>query len=208
MLALATFESNILLWIQNHLRFAALTPVMKVLSLMGDKGIFWIALTLVLLLFRRTRRLGIYCAVSMVLTFLVVNCAVKPLVARTRPYIQFPEINLITHGESDYSFPSGHNANSFAVAWILFKMTRKPYGTKRVMFRKAAKPSGVAAVVLAALIAFSRLYVGVHYPTDVLAGIAIAIALAELTLHQLPKIEKKNARKKRAARKTTKRQTA
>ena len=208
MLALATFERDILLWIHTHLRFAALTPVMRVLSLLGDKGIFWIALTLVLLLFRRTRRLGIYCAVSMVITFLVVNCAVKPLVARTRPYDLFPEIQILAHAEHDFSFPSGHSANSFAVAWILFQMTRKPYGTSRVMFRSAGKPYGVCALVLAALIAFSRLYVGVHYPTDVLAGIAIAIALAELTLHQLPRIEKKIARKKRAKRKTAKRKAS
>ena len=200
MQALAVFERDILLWIHTHLRFGALTPVMRVLSLLGDKGIFWIALTVILLLFRRTRRLGIYCAVSIVLTFLVVNCAVKPLVARPRPYDLFPEIQILAHAEHDYSFPSGHSANSFAVAWILFKMTRKAYGTSRVMFRKAGKPYGIAALVLAALIAFSRLYVGVHYPTDVLAGIAIAILLAELTLPQLPRIEKKIARKKRAKR--------
>ena len=208
MLALATFERDILLWIHTHLRFAALTPVMRVLSLLGDKGIFWIALTVILLLFRRTRRLGIYCAVSIVLTFLVVNCAVKPLVARTRPYDLFPEIQILAHAEHDYSFPSGHSANSFAAAWILFKMTRKAYGTSKVMFRRAGKPYGVAALVLAALIAFSRLYVGVHYPTDVFAGIAIAIALAELTLHQLPRIEKKIARKKRAKRKTARRKAS
>ena len=194
MLALATFERDILLWIHSHLRLDALTPVMRVLSLLGDKGVFWIALTLVLLLFRRTRRLGIYCAASMVLTFLVVNCAVKPLVARTRPYDLFSEIQILAHAEHDFSFPSGHSANSFAVAWILFRMSKKRYG--------------VPAVILAALIAFSRLYVGVHYPTDVLAGTAIAIALAELTLRQMPRIEKKFARKKRAKRRAAKRRSA
>ena len=176
---LALFERDILLWIHGHLRFAALTPVMRALSLLGDKGLFWIALTLVLLLFRRTRRVGVFCAASMILTFLIVNCAIKPLVARTRPYDLFTEIQILTHLESDFSFPSGHSANSFAVAWILFRMTPKKYG--------------VPAVILAALIAFSRLYVGVHYPTDVLAGTAIAIALAELTVRWLPTIEKKIA---------------
>ena len=199
MLALATFERDILLWIHTHLRFAALTPVMRVLSLLGDKGIFWIALTLILLAFRRTRRLGVYCAVSMVLTFLVVNCAVKPLVARTRPYDLFPEIQILTHLESDFSFPSGHSANSFAVAWILFQMTRKAYGTSRVMFRRAGKPYGIAALVLAALIAFSRLYVGVHYPTDVLAGTAIAILLAEVTLRILPRLEARLQRRRKTS---------
>ena len=180
---LAVFERDILLWIHNNLRFAPVTPVMRVLSLLGDKGLFWIALTVLLLVFRKTRRVGIYCAASMILTFLVVNCAVKPLVARIRPYDLFPEIQLLAHAEHDFSFPSGHSANSFAVAWILFRMAPKKYG--------------VPAVILAALIAFSRLYVGVHYPTDVLCGTAIAIALAELCLHVIPRFEPKPARKKK-----------
>ena len=181
---LAAFERDILLWIHGNLRFAALTPVMKVLSLMGDKGLFWIALTVVLLIFRKTRRVGIYCAASMILTFLVVNCAIKPLIARVRPYDLFTEIQILTHAEHDFSFPSGHSANSFAVAWVLFRMTPKKYG--------------VPAVILAALIAFSRLYVGVHYPTDVLAGTAIAIVLAEVSLHILRQFERKAVQKKRA----------
>ena len=190
MYALAEFERDILLWIHGNLRFDALTPVMKVLSLMGDKGLFWIALTVVLLLFRKTRRVGIYCAASMILTFLVVNCAIKPLVARTRPYDLFPQIQILTHAEHDFSFPSGHSANSFAVAWILFRMTKKQYG--------------VPALILAILIAFSRLYVGVHYPTDVLAGTAIAIVLAEVCLRQISKIERNQRRKKKAARRKKK----
>ena len=178
---LALFERDILLWIHGHLRFAAMTPVMRALSLLGDKGLFWIALTLVLLAFKRTRRVGAYCAASMILTFLIVNCAIKPIVARIRPYDLFPELQILAHLEHDFSFPSGHSANSFAVAWILFRMSPKKYG--------------VPAVILAALIAFSRLYVGVHFPTDVLAGTAIAIALAEVCLHWLPRIEKKRAKK-------------
>ena len=181
MYSLAVFERDILLWIHEHLRLAPLTPVMRVLSLLGDKGLFWIALTVLLLLFKRTRRVGIYCAASMILTFLVVNLAIKPLVARVRPYDLFAEIQILAHAEHDFSFPSGHSANSFAVAWVLFRMSPRKYG--------------VPAVILAALIAFSRLYVGVHYPTDVLAGIAIAIALAELTLRLLPRLERGHSAK-------------
>ena len=187
-------EADFLLWIQNNLRTAWLTPPMRIFSLLGDKGIFWIVLTVLLLCFKRTRRLGAYCAVSMVLTFLVVNCAIKPLVARVRPYDLFPELKagLLVKPEHDFSFPSGHSANSFAVAWILLRMAKKRYG--------------VPAVTLAALIALSRLYVSVHYPTDVICGTIIAIVLAELTLHFLPGIErklfpkkKKKKRKKRTA---------
>ena len=178
---LAEFERDILLWIHANLRVGALTPVMRTVSLMGDKGVFWIALTIVLLLFRRTRRLGVFCAVSMALTFLAVNCFIKPLVARVRPYDLFPDLHILTHAEHDFSFPSGHSANAFAVAWILLRMAPKKFG--------------VPAALLAALMSFSRLYVGVHYPTDVLAGIAIAVALAEVTLLLLPRVEAKIARR-------------
>ncbi len=163
--ALALFERDILLWIQENLRCAALTPVMKLLSTLGNAGIFWIVLTVLLLLFCKTRRTGVYCAAAIVLTFLVVNCAIKPLVARVRPYDLFPEIQILVHAEHDFSFPSGHSANSFCCAWALF--------------RRAPRKYGVAALVLAALIALSRLYVGVHYPTDVLAGVALGVLLSE-----------------------------
>ena len=151
--------------IQNNLRCAPLTPVMKLLSTIGNAGIFWIVLTVLLLVFRKTRRTGVYCAAAIVLTFLVVNCAIKPLVARIRPYDLFPEIQILVHAEHDFSFPSGHSANSFCCAWALF--------------RRAPRKYGVAALVLAALIALSRLYVGVHYPTDVLAGVALGVLLSE-----------------------------
>ena len=181
-------EADFLLWIQQNLRTGWLTPPMKLFSLLGDKGLFWIALTVLLLCFKRTRRVGAYCAVSMVLTFLLVNCAIKPLVARVRPYDLFPELKpgLLVNPEHDFSFPSGHSANSFAVAWILLRMTKKRYG--------------VPAVTLAALIALSRLYVSVHYPSDVICGTIIDIALAELTLHFLTRIERKLFPKKKKRR--------
>ena len=185
MSALTLFERDILLWLHTHLRFAPVTPVMRLFSLLGDYGLFWIALTVVLILVRRTRRVGIYCAASMLLTFLLVNGVIKPLFARMRPYDLFQEIQILVNAEHDFSFPSGHSANSFSVAWILFRMAKKKYG--------------VPALILAVLVAFSRLDVGVHYPTDVLGGAAIAIALAELTLHLLPLAKKKVESRKQKA---------
>lgn len=161
-------ERDILIWIQAHLRCEALTPIMKLLSIIGDAGAFWIVLTILLLIFRKTRRVGVYCAVSMLLTFIVVNCAIKPIAARVRPYDQFPEISILVGRQVDFSFPSGHSANGFACAWALFRTAEKKYG--------------VPALVLAGCISFSRLYVGVHYPTDVLAGIVIGVLMAEIAL--------------------------
>lgn len=161
-------ERDVLIWIQEHLRCAALTPIMKLLSVIGDAGAFWIVLTILLLIFRKTRRVGVYCAASMLLTFIVVNCAIKPIAARVRPYDQFPEISILVGRQVDFSFPSGHSANGFACAWALFRTTEKKYG--------------VPALALAGCISFSRLYVGVHYPTDVLAGVAIGVLMAEIAL--------------------------
>lgn len=161
-------EGNILLWIQENLRCAFLTPVMRVITTLGNAGIFWIVLTLILLIFRRTRRLGVYCAASMLLTLLVVNVAIKPLAARTRPYELIQGLEILVSRPHDYSFPSGHSANSLTCAWTLFRLAPKRYG--------------VPALVLAILIALSRLYVGVHFPTDVLAGAAIGIAMSEVAM--------------------------
>ena len=168
---LLQIEGAILMWIQNHLRCATLNPVMIVITSLGNGGAFWIALTVLLLIFRRTRRIGVYCAASMLLTLLVVNLCIKPLAARTRPYELIQGLEILVSRPRDYSFPSGHSANSLSCAWTLFRLAPKKYG--------------VPALVLAVLIALSRLSVGVHFPTDVLAGAAIGVLLSELTLRAL-----------------------
>ena len=168
---LMEIESAILLWIQNNLRCDFLTPVMRVITTLGNGGAFWIVLTLLLLIFKRTRRMGVYCAASMLLTLLVVNLCIKPLAARTRPYELIEGLQILVSRPHDYSFPSGHSANSLTCAWTIFRLAPKKYG--------------VPALVLAVLIALSRLYVGVHYPTDVLAGAAIGVLLSEVALRAL-----------------------
>ena len=179
--AILRFDSSILLWIQDNLRGDFLTPIMKVITHLGDKGIFWIVLTLALLIYRKTRPLGVICAVSMVIGLVVTNLIIKNLVARIRPYdIQnplFQRLVLIVGPEHDYSFPSGHATNSLACAWVLF--------------RRAPRKWGVAALVMAILISLSRLYVGIHYPTDVIAGVLIGIGSACLAMWLVPKLEKK-----------------
>lgn len=168
MQALSTFEGGILLWIQNHLRVEALTPLFTFLTHLGDKGLLWIGISLVLLAIPKTRRIGVTCVISIVLSFTLANLILKPLVNRTRPY-EFIEglVNLIEN-QHDKSFPSGHATNAFAVAWVMFRCMDKKWG--------------VPAVVLASVICFTRLYVGVHYPTDVIFGILIGIAASEAAI--------------------------
>jgi undecaprenyl-diphosphatase len=144
---------------------------------LGDKGILWILLSLVLLFMYRTRRLGVVCAASMVLGLIVTNIILKNWVARPRPYEVIEGLECIVRKAHDWSFPSGHTTNSLACAWVIF--------------RRAPKKWGVPALILAILISLSRLYVGIHYPTDVLGGAVIGIGSACLSLALVPKLEKR-----------------
>ena len=164
--ALNLFEANIILWIQENLRVEALNPVVTAITSLGNGGIFWIALTVLLLLFKKTRKIGICCALGLIFDLLAVNLCLKPLIARTRPYVTLESIIPLGHLPGDHSFPSGHSAGSFAAAWALYRSAKKKFG--------------VPALILAGLIALSRLYVGVHYPTDVLGGVVIGIIVGEL----------------------------
>lgn len=170
-------EAAVLLWIQDHVRNPILTPVMSVITTLGDKGILWIALTLLLLgtaLFvHRAGKLtgktdnpyllpAVTCLISILLTFLLGNILLKNLVARTRPYEVIQDLVLITKKPHDYSFPSGHTSVSFAFASALL-----------FVLPKEQRWIGIITAVLAALIGFSRLYLGVHYPTDVLGGLVL-----------------------------------
>lgn len=149
-------DSSILLWIQENVRTPWLTPIVKAITHLGDGGIFWILLAAVLLCFRQTRMAGAAMALALVLTLLLNNICIKNLVDRTRPYELIQGLEVLIRKPSDASFPSGHSCASFAAAMTLWRFVPRRYG--------------IAAFILAALIALSRIYVGVHYPTDILAG--------------------------------------
>lgn len=181
--AILRFDSSILMWFQDSVRGGIGTPIVKVITHMGDKGALWILLTLALLIYpnRRGRRLGLMCGISMAIGLLVTNLIIKNWVARVRPYEfdnpLFQGLECIVAKADDWSFPSGHTTNSLACAWVLF--------------RKAPKKWGIPALVMAILIALSRLYVGIHYPTDVLGGAVIGICSACIAMWLVPKLEKK-----------------
>lgn len=160
------WEKTLLLFIQNVVRRPWLTPIMKGITMLGDKGIFWILLTLVLLAIPKTRKAGWYSLIALVGSVICNNLLLKNLLGRTRPYEVITELKLLVKAADDFSFPSGHSGASFASAVALCHALPRKYS--------------VPLVVLAALIAFSRLYVGIHYPTDVLFGIADGIVLGLL----------------------------
>lgn len=150
----------VLYWIREHLCCGFLDAVMPVLSDSMNAGIPCILLAAVLLCVPKTRRTGLAIGIALASGFLFGNMVVKSVVARVRPYEVDTLIELLVERLSDFSFPSGHAIACFGTATVL-----------TVRHRKA----GVAALVLAALVAFSRLYLFVHYPTDVLAGTVIGV---------------------------------
>lgn len=159
-------DHEILIFIQENLRFDWLTEPTVFVSHLGDHGKIWIILCLILLLFKRTRKAGFCGLIALLINLLITNVTLKPMIGRVRPYEQFNDLLLLLEKQKDFSFPSGHTSSSFAAAWAIFQMDRD--GVKR-------KILGMAVMFLAIWIAWSRLYVAVHFPTDVLAGALIGI---------------------------------
>lgn len=170
----------ILLFIQEYLRSDIMTPVMKAITHLGDKGLFWIGLACLFLFWHLTRKTGFLVLCSLAGSFIINNLFLKNLVARIRPYETITELELLIERQHDLSFPSGHSAASFTAAMVLYKLLPRKYG--------------IPAIVLAALISLSRIYVGVHYPSDILAGVlsGTLIALATVKLAQKFQNKKNN----------------
>ena len=162
-------EESILLWIQQTLRTPILTPVFQFITALGNAGFIWILISVILLLCTKTRKIGALCSISLVASFVVNNLLLKNIVQRIRPYEMIDQLNILIAAPLDSSFPSGHTASSFAAATVLYLLCPKRYG--------------ISALILASLISFSRMYVGVHYPTDVLAGIFSGVVIGVITVY-------------------------
>ena len=157
-----SFDLPILDWIQANMRSGFMDFIMPWITILGDAGIFWMICAAILAITKKYRRIGFGMAIAMVLGLLVCNVTLKPLVARIRPY-DFQEtlgvtINLLIENQHDFSFPSGHTIASFEACTVMLLGSRK---------------LGIPATLLAILIAFSRMYLYVHYPTDVIASVIL-----------------------------------
>lgn len=167
------FELKILDFIREHLTCRFLDAVMPVVTRLADGGAIWIVVAILLLLFRRTRKTGASVAVALLIGLIVGNLILKNAFGRIRPYDLNTGIEILVARLSDYSFPSGHTLASFEAATVL--MLRD----KRI---------GIPALILAVLIAFSRLYLYVHYPSDVLAGILLGVLIGALACRLTDKV--------------------
>lgn len=152
-------DGEILVWIQNNIRQEFLNPIIMFVTSLGNAGWFWLVLLAVMLLFPKYRKTGLAGLVAVLIGFLITNLWLKNMVARTRPYELVEGLSLLGARANDFSFPSGHSTCSMAAAVVLFaRLPRK---------------QGIWALALGMLICVSRLYIGIHYPTDVFAGMLI-----------------------------------
>lgn len=159
------FDLPILEWIAANVKCSFLDGVMPIVTKFGDGGVFWILVAVVLLCLPKHRRAGLGTGIALLLGLLVCNLTLKPLIARPRPYdyqlANFGQtISLLISAPRDFSFPSGHTLASFEAATVLLLYDRR---------------FGIPAAVLAVLVAFSRLYLYVHYPTDVFCAMVLGI---------------------------------
>ncbi|MBR0159290.1 MAG: phosphatase PAP2 family protein [Clostridia bacterium] len=188
-----SFDLTVLDRLQTLEPGSAAERIWKFITLFAESGIFWIVLSVVLLLFRRTRRWGLAMGIALTLGLIVGNMVLKNAVARIRPYDVNVYYPLIIERLTDYSFPSGHTMGALGPALAIFWYNKK---------------AGIPAVIFAALISISRLHLYAHYPSDVLGGAAVALftslagwLLSELIMNKLePKLDVLSARVKEKVR--------
>ena len=163
---LLALDGGALLWIQEHLRTPLLNGAVGFYTSLGNAGVLFLAAAVLLLCFRRTRRAGVLALAAIAVGFVCTNLILKNLIARPRPWLDVAGLTYLVIEKDPSSFPSGHTCAAFAFAGGVWRGAPRRW-------------MGWTALVLAVLMGLSRLYVGVHYPSDVLAG-ALVGALSAL----------------------------
>lgn len=168
-LILWKFDFEILFFIRDNIRNPIMNSIVAFYTTLGDDGVIWIVLGVILLIPKKTRKCGIMVLAALLVMLVINNIILKNIIARSRPYATYPELvediaNLI-HVPKSYSFPSGHTVSAMAVAFTILTQHKK---------------MGVVALVCATLMGLSRLYVGVHFPTDVYGGMIVGGLIALL----------------------------
>lgn len=168
-LAIQNVDEAVLLWIQEAVRQAWLDPVVKAFTTLGNAGILWIVLAVAMLFWRPTRKAGVLAGCALLFSLLFTNLGLKLLLTRPRPYTVVEGlIPLLTSGDPN-SFPSGHTSAAFAAGLVWARTLPKAW-------------MRCTAVIQAVLMGLSRLYVGVHYPSDVVSGAVVGTVCALLAL--------------------------
>lgn len=161
------FELEVLDFIKDHIKNGFLDTVMPIITMCGNLGIFWVAVALIISAKAKYRRCSITMLIGLIAGVLIGNLFIKNAVRRDRPCWIIELQNMLIDNPQDFSFPSGHTLSSFCAAAILF------YYDKRL---------GIPSFGIATLIAFSRMYLYVHFPTDIVGGALLGIVIACLTI--------------------------
>lgn len=177
------WEFNFLDFLQT-LRSPVLDELMIGITSLGDGARFWIGLCIILLIFPRTRKLGLIAGLSFLVTYLLNDHFLKELIGRPRPYT-LRDVELLIPARQDFSFPSGHTSMAFAVALPIYyaKLKIGNMDVSRVI------------LLIAGLVAFSRLYLYVHYPTDILGGLILALAVSRTVYSLLSRFLRQDEKK-------------
>lgn len=157
--AITAWDFSVLFFIQEHFKCAFLDTLMPIITLFGEAGIFWIAVAIALLFTKKYRQCGLMMGAALVLGLIFGNGILKNVIARTRPY-DIADVKLLVDALHDYSFPSGHTLACFEASTVLLIKDKR---------------LGIPALIIAIAVAISRLYLFVHYPTDVIVGCILGI---------------------------------
>ncbi|MGH4050019.1 MAG: phosphatase PAP2 family protein [Clostridium sp.] len=170
------FDSSILLYIKDNMHGTIMDKSMVISTYLGNGGVIWIIIIVMLLINKKYRKIGFMALGALVLSTILGEEILKNVVRRIRPSENISAMDLLISKPLSYSFPSGHTTSSFAVAGVLVRY-----------FKRYA----VAFLGLASLIGFSRLYLYVHYPTDILAGIVLGLLCSAIIIHLFDKTNHK-----------------
>jgi len=175
---LQNLDGTLLLAIQE-IRLAFLDPIVAFYTHVGDAGMLWILGSLLLALYRPTRKVGITALLALLLGFLCTNVVLKHLVGRERPWLKLAELIPLVAEHDPNSFPSGHTCSAFAAGAVWARGLPKKW-------------TRCVAAVLAVCMGLSRLYVGVHYPSDVLVGAVVGLLCAIVAERIVNLVAKRN----------------
>ena len=156
-------DFELLFFIKDHIRNDLFDVIVPFYTNLGNDGIIWIVFGAVLLIPKKTRKCGIMVLGALLVMLVVNNIILKNLIARERPCATYPELVELVKIPTSFSFPSGHTVSAMAVGFTVFTQHKK---------------LGTVTLILAFLMGLSRLYVGVHFPTDVYGGIFVGAAIA------------------------------
>lgn len=178
-----SFDKSVIEFIQNNLHSPIMDKIMVFITTLGDTGLIWIIIGLALVISNKYRKVGFMVLGALLLGSILGEGIIKNIVQRDRPFINMDGIDMLINTPITYSFPSGHTTSSFAAAGVL-----------AISF----KNKSVYVFVLAGLIAFSRLYLGVHFPTDIIVGIILGLSCSFISVFVGRKILGNNAKAKKS----------